>query len=404
MRLTAPELSARYRDGMLGEGANVLDAGQVGTEMLYFLVGSRELDGGLMCTASHNPKAYTGAKLVARGRARAVRRQRHPGHPRDDRGRGLRRPPGAAARGSLQEVDVYGEFQAAALSFVDADALRARAPAEGRRRRRQRDGRPDGRPAAGAPGSRADRDLLDARRQLPRPRAQPAAAREPPRDHRAGRASEADLGIAWDGDGDRCFFIDDSGAFVDGDFMTALLARVAAAQPPGRGDPVRRARLASGRRHRPRRRAASPSSTASATPSSRRRMRDEGSLFGGEVSGHYYFRDFYCADSGTMPALLMLEMLSADSASLSELLRALPLALLHLRRDQLGGRRPARQDGARSQRTTPTPARIAWTASRSTTTTGTSTCAPRTPSRCCACAWSRCLPRTWNAAATRCSR
>ena len=67
MRLTAPALAARYREGMVSEGATVLDAGMVGTEMLYFLVGSRDLDGGLMCTASHNPKAYTGAKLVRRG-------------------------------------------------------------------------------------------------------------------------------------------------------------------------------------------------------------------------------------------------------------------------------------------------------------------------------------------------
>src|SRR6187551_1652446 len=67
MRLQAPELAGRYRDGMVSEGAHVIDAGQVGTEMLYFLVGSRDLDGGLMCTASHNPKAYTGAKLVERG-------------------------------------------------------------------------------------------------------------------------------------------------------------------------------------------------------------------------------------------------------------------------------------------------------------------------------------------------
>src|SRR5947208_13273460 len=67
MRLTAPELAARYRDGITSEGADVVDAGMVGTEMLYFLVGSRDLDGGLMCTASHNPKAYTGAKLVERG-------------------------------------------------------------------------------------------------------------------------------------------------------------------------------------------------------------------------------------------------------------------------------------------------------------------------------------------------
>src|SRR5215217_8676570 len=67
MRLSAPELAARYSDGMQAEGAHVLDAGQVGTEMLYFLVGSRELDGGLMCTASHNPAKYTGAKLVEKG-------------------------------------------------------------------------------------------------------------------------------------------------------------------------------------------------------------------------------------------------------------------------------------------------------------------------------------------------
>ena len=67
MRLSAPELAARYRDGLVAEGAHVLDAGLVATEMLYFLVGSRDLDGGLMCTASHNPAAYTGAKLVERG-------------------------------------------------------------------------------------------------------------------------------------------------------------------------------------------------------------------------------------------------------------------------------------------------------------------------------------------------
>ena len=67
MRLTAPELAARYRDGLTAEGAHVLDAGMVGTEMLYYLVGSRDLDGGLMCTASHNPRQYTGAKLVERG-------------------------------------------------------------------------------------------------------------------------------------------------------------------------------------------------------------------------------------------------------------------------------------------------------------------------------------------------
>src|SRR5262245_30240123 len=67
MRLSAPALAARYRDGLAHEGVHVLDAGMVGTEMLYWLVGDRALDGGLMCTASHNPAAYTGAKLVREG-------------------------------------------------------------------------------------------------------------------------------------------------------------------------------------------------------------------------------------------------------------------------------------------------------------------------------------------------
>src|SRR4051794_12210090 len=116
MRLSAPEMAARYREGMVAEGASVVDAGQVGTEMLYFLVGSRELDGGLMCTASHNPKAYTGAKLVKRGSIalsgdagiQDVRRRIEGGLDED--------PPGG---GSVEEVEIYAEFQAAALRFID---------------------------------------------------------------------------------------------------------------------------------------------------------------------------------------------------------------------------------------------------------------------------------------------
>ena len=104
MRLTAPELAARYRDGMVAEGAHVLDAGMVGTEMLYFLVGSRELDGGLMCTASHNPKAYTGAKLVREGALALSGDAGHRRHPRARRRRAARARP--ARPGSVEEVDV----------------------------------------------------------------------------------------------------------------------------------------------------------------------------------------------------------------------------------------------------------------------------------------------------------
>jgi phosphomannomutase len=133
------------------------------------------------------------------------------------------------------------------------------------------------------------------------------------------RSSGADLGIAWDGDADRCFFIDDTGAFVAGDFLTALLAESLLRKHPGEAIlyDVRASR-------------AVPDTVRTAGGTSyinrvghayfKTRMRAEGSLFGGEVSGHYYFRDFYCADSGSLPALLVLELLSREGSSMSELL------------------------------------------------------------------------------------
>jgi phosphomannomutase len=129
----------------------------------------------------------------------------------------------------------------------------------------------------------------------------------------------ADLGIAWDGDADRCFFIDDEGTFVDGDFLTALLAESLLRK--SRGEAILYDVRAS-------RAVADTVTKAGGTPYPNRvghaffktRMRDEGAMFGGEVSGHYYFRDFYCADSGTIPALLILELLSVEGRKLSELL------------------------------------------------------------------------------------
>jgi phosphomannomutase len=131
--------------------------------------------------------------------------------------------------------------------------------------------------------------------------------------------AKADLGIAWDGDADRCFFIDDTGQFVDGDFLTALLAESLLRKSAGEAIlyDVRASRAV-----------ADTVTAAGGTAHPNRvghaffktRMRDEGAMFGGEVSGHYYFRDFYCADSGTIPALLILELLSVEDVRLSALL------------------------------------------------------------------------------------
>src|SRR6476620_3609873 len=124
MRLTAPELAERYRAGMVSEGAHVLDAGQVGTEMLYYLVGSRELDGGLMCTASHNPAAYTGAKLVREG-ALALSGDEGIGDMRDLIDQGLGEKSDPPTRGSSEDVDVTAEFHEAALKTIDPANVKA---------------------------------------------------------------------------------------------------------------------------------------------------------------------------------------------------------------------------------------------------------------------------------------
>src|SRR4051794_38909229 len=123
MRLSAPEMAKEYAHGMIDEGAHVIDVGQVGTEQLYFMVGSRELDGGLMCTASHNPKAYTGAKLVKHG---AIPLSGETGIEEIGRiaAEDLGEPSGE--RGELHEEDVAADFQAAAMKFIDESAVSER--------------------------------------------------------------------------------------------------------------------------------------------------------------------------------------------------------------------------------------------------------------------------------------
>jgi phosphomannomutase len=317
MRLSAPALSERYADGIRDEGADVLDVGEVGTEMLYFTVGSRDLDGGLMCTASHNPKAYTGAKLVRRGaialsgdsgigELREIVTGGDPGEPADP-------------RGGYEREDVAAGFQEAAAAFVKMDAIRSTKVVL------------DGGNGMAGPmvGPLLDRLPIEPVQTYWTPDGNfPDHEPNPllPENRRfvveKVLSEGAELGIAWDGDADRCFFIDDTGQFVDGDFLTALLAESILEKEPGAAIlyDVRASR-------------AVPNTVTRAGGTAhvnrvghaffKKRMRDEGAAFGGEVSGHYYFRDFYCADSGTIPALLILELLSTRNKRLSELLAPL---------------------------------------------------------------------------------
>jgi phosphomannomutase len=314
MRLTAPELTDAYRRGMMSEGATVLDAGQVGTEMLYYLVGSRGLDGGLMCTASHNPRRYTGAKLVGQG-ALALSGDSGIGDVRDRIAAGLGET-GSHPTGSVQEVSVYAEFQEAAMRFIDPAAVKPmRVVVDG--------GNGMAGPMVGPLLERLGLDLVPAYFEpdgtFPDHEPNPLLPENRAFIMREVVAQSADLGIAWDGDADRCFFIDEHGEFVDGDFLTALLSESIIAKEPGATVlyDVRASRAVADT-------AARVGGHALVNRVGhaffKTRMRAEGAVFGGEVSGHYYFRDFYCADSGTLPALLILELLSTRSATLSELL------------------------------------------------------------------------------------
>jgi phosphomannomutase len=312
MRLTAPAMAAAVRDGMIAEGAKVVDAGMVATEMLYHLVGSRDLDGGAMVTASHNPKAYTGVKLVREG-ALPLSGDAGIAEVRATIEAGLGEAPGG---GRLEEVDIWDEYRAHALGFIDPDAVKPMKVVV------------DGGNGMGGPmiGPILEKLPLELERmyfvpdgEFPDHEPNPLLEENRRLIIERVRSTGADLGIAWDGDADRCFFIDASGEFCDGDFVCALLARSILAKNPG-------AMIL----YDPRSSRAVPDLIAAEGGRSdlsrvghaffKARMREEHAAFGGEVSGHYYFRDFWNADSGTIPALLMLELLSKDGRKLGELM------------------------------------------------------------------------------------
>jgi phosphomannomutase len=313
MREQAPEMAGGYRGGMMAEGATVVDAGMIATEMLYWLVGAHRLDGGAMCTASHNPRAYTGVKLVKEG---AIALSGDEGIQDISRllENGMGEAPGG---GSVEDVDIYADFQAAALDLIDTEAVEPRRVLA------------DAAHGMAAPmiGPLLDKLDLDLRTsnwvadgQFPDIGPNPLLEENRREIIETARRDKAELTIAWDGDADRCFFIDEHLEFVAGDFLTALLADSILRKEPGATIlyDVRASRSV-----RDTVEAAGGTALVNRVGHAffKTRMRDTGADFGGEVSGHYYFRQFYNADSGTLPALLVLELLSVEGKTMGELLK-----------------------------------------------------------------------------------
>jgi phosphomannomutase len=313
MRLHSPRLAEEFSRGLVDEGAHVLDVGMVGTEMVYYAIGSRGLDGGASVTASHNPKAWAGFKLLREGALALSGDSGIPEVQQEAESGDFSSPSG---EGSVERADIYEEFQGYALGFIDPKVIR---PIE-----LVLDG---GNGMAGPMiGAIIDSFPVAAHRLYFEPNGEfPGHEPNPllPENRKliidTVLERGAELGIAWDGDADRCFFVDDKGEFVPGDFMTALLAEAILAKEPGATIlyDVRASR-------------AVPDTVEAAGGTAlvnrvghaffKTRMRETGAAFGGEVSGHYYFRNFWCADSGVIPALLVLELLSVKGKTMSELL------------------------------------------------------------------------------------
>ena len=312
MRVSSPSMAAAVMEGAASAGATVLDLGLVGTEMVYFAVGELELDGGIMVTASHNPKEYTGMKIVRSG-ALPVGGESGLLELRD---RATHPAPESSRDGSIEPYDIWPAYVGRVLSFVDVAAIRPLTVVIDA--------------ANGMAGVMLPQILerlpVDARTYFFEPDGtfpnhEPNPLLPENREFIVAKTLEerADVGIAFDGDADRCFFVDDTGDFVPGDFVTALLAESILEREPG-GRIIYDVRASWAVPDTIERAGGVPLINRVGHAYIKHRMRKERAVFGGEVSGHYYFRDFTQADSGVVPFLLMLELISKRGQKLSELL------------------------------------------------------------------------------------
>ena len=316
MRVSSPALSAAFIEGARHQGADVVDFGMLGTDMLYFAVARDGFDGGAQITASHNPKQYNGMKLV-RQQAFPLSGDAGISDIRDMILGGTVPPP--ASPGTLTESELLDDYLDHVLSFIDASVIR---PFKLVLDAGSGMGGLVGPPLFDRLPCDTTRLCFDIDGTFPNHQANPLI--EENRRDLVERvvADRADAGVAWDGDADRCFFVDGDGEFIPGDFITALLAEAFLRKEPGAkiiydvraSDAVKDTVTSLG---------GSALMNRVGHAFFKKRMREEDAAFGGEVTGHYYFRNNFFADNGFIPALLILELMSVKNMTLGELLTPL---------------------------------------------------------------------------------
>jgi phosphomannomutase len=317
MRLSSPSVAAAFIDGAREQGADVVDYGMLATDMMYFAVARDGLDGGAQITASHNPKQYNGIKMV-RKEAFPLSGDAGIGDIRDMIVNGTLGAP-AAVPGSLSTGTVVDDYVEHVLGFIDASIVKPfNVVLDG------------GSGMAGLVAPKLFERLpcrvttlcFDIDGTFPNHEANPLIEENRVDITERVIADKADIGIAWDGDADRCFFIDGSGEFIAGDFITALLAEAFLLKHPG-AKIVYDVRASYAVKDVTARYGGTALMNRVGHAFFKRRMREEGAIFGGEVTGHYYFRDNFYADNGFIPALLILELMSKKGQTLRELLQPL---------------------------------------------------------------------------------
>jgi phosphomannomutase len=317
MRTSSPSVAGAFIEGAREQGADVVDYGMLGTDMMYFAVARDRHDGGAQITASHNPKEYNGIKLV-RQEAFPLSGDAGIGDIRDMIEAGTLPPP-APTPGRLSQMEVVDDYVKHVLSFIDPSIVKPFNVVLDA-----------GNGIAGMIAPRLFEHLPCRTTELcfevdgtfPNHEANPLIE-ENRRDivERVVR-DKADIGIAWDGDADRCFFIDGSGEFIAGDFVTALLAEAFLIKHPA-AKVVYDVRASYAVKDIVAKYGGTALMNRVGHAFFKRRMREEGAIFGGEVTGHYYFRDNFYADNGFIPALLILELMSRKGQTLRELLAPL---------------------------------------------------------------------------------
>ena len=316
MRLSSPSLAAAFTEGATEQGADVIDYGMMGTDMMYFAVARDRLDGGVQITASHNPKEYNGIKMV-RKEAFPLSGDAGIGEIRDMIEAG--RLPAPGTRGTVTTRDVVDDYVKHVLSFIDVSTIKpfnvvldAGNGMAGLIAPKLFDRLP----------CRTTRLCFEVDGTFPNHEANPLIEENRRDSVERVMAEKADIGIAWDGDADRVFFIDGSGEFIAGDFVTALLAEAFLLKHPG-AKIVYDVRASYAVKDTAAKYGGTALMNRVGHAFFKQRMREEGAIFGGEVTGHYYFRDYFFADNGFIPALLILELMSIKGQTLRELLTPL---------------------------------------------------------------------------------